>query len=98
MTAELMHAASGDCSDDQLVEFVNTHGPLKQSKRGKRKLKKTKQREESDFVQQVEVRFEALNCLVMEGSITQEILVQLRRIAIAEANAVDEQACDLLII
>ena len=90
--AEPKHVAWDNCIE---VDDSIAHGPLKQTKREKRKMKKAKQCEELEYLQQVEERFQALNALLCEGSLTQEILVQLRREADAQQNAVDKQACDL---
>ena len=68
------------------------------SKRAKRKLKERKQKEDDDYVRQVEERFEVLNYLVLDGSLTQEMISQLRIKAEAEHNSVDKQACDLLLL
>ena len=94
-TAEPMHFAGGNCI---ISDVPNAVGPVKKIKRRKRKIKKVNQQEEDALVQQVEERFEALNCLVCEGSITQEMLVQIRSNAVVELNEIDMQACDLLII
>ena len=91
--APILHAGG----DYTISDVSNAAVPFKISKRRKRKIKKVNQQEEDAFVQQVEERFEALNCLVCEGSITQEMLVQIRSNAVVELNEIDMQACDLLI-
>lgn len=74
----------------------------KSSKRTKAKLRKKKQKAEEDaqdaFVRLAEERFNVFNVLVAEGVLSQAMLVELRCLARAEQNAVDEQALDLLII
>ena len=72
--------------------------PLVLSKRAKRKLKKSKQQAEADVVQLVEARFEELNALLLEGSVTQEVLLQLRNRAVEELNDIERQARDLLLL
>ena len=60
-------------------------------------MRKKQQQEEDDYVQQVEERFEELNYLVSDGSMIQEMFLQLWIQAEAEQSSVDKQACDLLL-
>ena len=83
--------ARDDCKD---IDITNAPGAF--SKRAKRKLKKSKQQAEADVVQLVEARFEELNAVLLEGSVTQEVLLQLRNKAVEELNDIERQACDLL--
>ena len=61
-------------------------------------MKKSKQQAESDVVQLVEERFDELNRLLLEGSINQEVLLQLKNKAVEELNDIERQACDLLLL
>ena len=83
-----MHAVGSDAA----------HRPAKQSKRDKQRLKKARQLEELEFLQRVDERFLVFNTLLCEGSLTQELLVQLRSNAVVEQNAVDLHACEMLIL
>ena len=84
--------AREDCQD---IGINIAPAPL--SKRAKRKTKKAKQQAEADIVQLVEVRFDELNGFLCEGSITQDMLLQLRKKALEEHSDIDQQACDLLL-
>ena len=96
--AETKPIASELTDPDDCKHLGVTDAPGTLSKRAKHKIKKSKQHEEADLVQLVEARFDEPNYLLCEGSINQEIPLQLRNKAVEEVNDIERQACDLLLL